>query len=301
MKGEFYKMEFDAWDEGTIELTLEQEAAYLRLCHQMYRRRGPVPNSERLLCSIWRCHQNKARVLLRELIAAGKISTTPDGHLTNTRVTREVDARETLGTRRSHAGQTGGIRSGDSRRNALKSHVTDEAIASAPSKQNPPIREEERREEETHSRRVAKATPPTNDKFEEFWREYPRRDGENPKAPARKVFEALVKSGTDPTVILAGIRCAKTAHRDRIGTPYIPQAVKWLRDRRFDDYAGQNGQLPLANAPAEPSVPDEHFERAIVNYGKGVPWPNGFGSPPGYAGCKAPQHLLEKHGYGRRQ
>ncbi len=43
MKTEFYKMEYEAWDEGTDDLTLEQEGAYLRLCHQMYRRRGSIP------------------------------------------------------------------------------------------------------------------------------------------------------------------------------------------------------------------------------------------------------------------
>ncbi|MCJ2022155.1 YdaU family protein [Methylobacterium sp. E-065] len=55
MKGEFYKMDFRAWNVGTIELTLEQEAAYLRLCHAMYDVGGPVPNSTRFLQSIFRC------------------------------------------------------------------------------------------------------------------------------------------------------------------------------------------------------------------------------------------------------
>jgi uncharacterized protein YdaU (DUF1376 family) len=143
MKGEFYKMEYDAWDEGTVDLSLEEEAAYLRLCHQMYRRKGPIPNSDRLLCALWRCHQNKARPLLQKLIAAGKVHVTPDGHLTNTRVTQEVDARETLSTRRADAGHTGGIRSGHVRRKSLKNNNPDEAKRSREEK----IREEENREE----------------------------------------------------------------------------------------------------------------------------------------------------------
>jgi uncharacterized protein YdaU (DUF1376 family) len=143
MKGEFYKMEYDAWDEGTVDLSLEEEAAYLRLCHQMYRRKGPIPNSDRLLCALWRCHQNKARPLLQKLISAGKIHITPEGYLTNTRVTQEVDARETLSTRRADAGHTGGIRSGHVRRKALKNNNADEAKRSREEK----IREEENREE----------------------------------------------------------------------------------------------------------------------------------------------------------
>lgn len=174
MKGEFYKMDYEAWDEGTIELALDQEAAYLRLCHQMYRRGGPVVNSERLLCSIWRCHPNKARTLLKSLIDAGKIHLTELGHLTNTRVTDELEARETLSKRRADAGRVGGASKAravhktadavhtqpthaldtshtqpthelDVLRNALKSNGEHEAIASTVFKQN---EAEERRGEE---------------------------------------------------------------------------------------------------------------------------------------------------------
>jgi uncharacterized protein YdaU (DUF1376 family) len=91
--GEFYKMEYDAWDEGTVELSLEEEAAYLRLCHQIYRRKGPVPNSMRLLCSIWRCNSNRARRLLFRLVDTGKIVINDDEQLTNERVATELQNR----------------------------------------------------------------------------------------------------------------------------------------------------------------------------------------------------------------
>ncbi len=55
MRGEFYKMDFEAWDEGTVDLPLELEAAYLRLCHQMYRTGGAIPNSLKLLQGLFRC------------------------------------------------------------------------------------------------------------------------------------------------------------------------------------------------------------------------------------------------------
>jgi uncharacterized protein YdaU (DUF1376 family) len=72
MKGEFYKMDFRAWNIGTVDLTLEQEAAYLRLCHAMYDVGGPVPNSARFLMGIFRCGNAKAAALVRQLIEAGK-------------------------------------------------------------------------------------------------------------------------------------------------------------------------------------------------------------------------------------
>lgn len=144
MKGEFYKMEYEAWDEGTDQLTLEQEGAYLRFCHQMYRRKGPVLDDERVLARLWKCHPNKVRKLRSDLIEAGKIFATGDGHLSNTRVTQELDTRETTRTQRAHAGHIGGTRSGQNRRNSLKTQDADEALASSKTNQR---REEERREE----------------------------------------------------------------------------------------------------------------------------------------------------------
>jgi uncharacterized protein YdaU (DUF1376 family) len=149
MKGEFYKMEYEAWDEAMEHLSLEQEACALRLIHQMYRRRGPVANHLPALARLWRSHQNKARTILKVLLESGIIQLTPEGHLTNTRVRRELDARETQRTHKVDAGKTGGRRSADARQTAAKkaNEINDggQAPASTPPKQ---IQPEERREEE---------------------------------------------------------------------------------------------------------------------------------------------------------
>lgn len=85
---------------------------------------------------------------------------------------------------------------------------------------------------------VAKATR-VNVKFEEFWEARPMRDGEDPRKPAEKKFNALVKTGVDPDVMIAGAKSAANAAKDRgiFGTRFVPQTVKWLNDQRFADYA----------------------------------------------------------------
>jgi uncharacterized protein YdaU (DUF1376 family) len=108
MKGEFYKMDFRAWNVGTVDLTLEQEGAYLRLCHAMYDVGGPVPNSTRFLMSIFRCGNVKAAALVNHLISAGKIAVTSDGRLFNHRVSEELAARERVSAVRRAAGEKGG-------------------------------------------------------------------------------------------------------------------------------------------------------------------------------------------------
>ena len=76
-----YKMFFNAWDIDTVDLTLEQEAAYLRLCHATHAAQGPIPRSTRLLQGLFRCGHDRAKVLVDGQIAAGKIQVTAEGLL----------------------------------------------------------------------------------------------------------------------------------------------------------------------------------------------------------------------------
>jgi hypothetical protein len=105
---EWYKLAYDAWDEGTHDLTLEEEAALLRVCNQIYRRKGPIPNSRKLLCSLWRCHPNRADRLLDALLSKKKIILNEDGDLTNYRATTELVTRREVAERRASSGRLGG-------------------------------------------------------------------------------------------------------------------------------------------------------------------------------------------------
>lgn len=101
-------------------------------------------------------------------------------------------------------------------------------------------REEEREGKGNNSRSVADATRPgEQSKFEEFWSVYPRRDGPNPRKPAEQKFNALVKTGVDPDVMIAGAKqlAIDESRRGNIGTKFIPQAVTWLNQQRWSDHA----------------------------------------------------------------
>lgn len=111
-------------------------------------------------------------------------------------------------------------------------------------------------------RTVAKATRP--DDFEEFWKVYPKRQGANPKSPARKLFLAAVKQGADPPVIIEGARRCAVSDHDKVGTPYIPQAVKWLRDQRWNDYATD----PPGNSGLSDDERKKMFEKLRGTNGK---------------------------------
>lgn len=86
-------------------------------------------------------------------------------------------------------------------------------------------------------------------RFEEFWAAYPSRgDNANPRKPAREKFLKLVKAGSDPNEIIRGaLGYAAAMKRKQQAPEYIQQAVTWLNQAGWQQYAS-----PQANAPPQP-------------------------------------------------
>lgn len=84
-----------------------------------------------------------------------------------------------------------------------------------------------------------------DENFEAFWAAYPGRQGDNPKAPSAKLFSAAVKAGADPQEIIDAAKKFASAEQRNIGTQFIPQTVKWLRNKRWLDFgpSGAGGNL----------------------------------------------------------
>jgi hypothetical protein len=148
-------------------------------------------------------------------------------------------------------------------------------------------------ETNTEKKESSRAPRCAEHKFEEFWKIYPKRKGDNPKAPARKLFFALVKQGVDPDSIIRGLRLAVEKNRDKIGTEFIPQAVKWLRDRRWEDYTDApdvpSGFVISLKTPEQARVwleakaaagEDTTFFRSQLERGGSITVPSEY--PPGY-------------------
>ncbi len=79
--------------------------------------------------------------------------------------------------------------------------------------------------------------------FEKFWEAYPKRDGGNPKSPAKKRFISAVKSGVDPQAIIIAAEHLNSYYQSKsqVGSPYVPQAKTWLNERRWEDNANNSG------------------------------------------------------------
>lgn len=104
----------------------------------------------------------------------------------------------------------------------------------------------ERGEGETEESRIIVARAPKDERFDELRKAYPKRKGGDPGPPAAKLFLAAVKAGTDPQIIIDGAKRFAVEESQNINTPYIPQLVKWLRDKRWLDYANGTASQPAA-------------------------------------------------------
>lgn len=96
---------------------------------------------------------------------------------------------------------------------------------------------------------------PRAKRFEEWWGIYPRRLGSNPKAAAKAVYEKLVADGVDEQILIDGLKAYCRQESKNIGTPYIVQATKFLRQKYWDVASGPE---PPVVVSSKVFVPEDH-------------------------------------------
>lgn len=126
------------------------------------------------------------------------------------------------------------------------------------------------------------------EKFEEFWRVYPKREGNNPRKPAEDLYLRATKRGEDPDAINAGARRYAEKESRNVGTPYISQAVKWLRNECWKDY----------NAAAITELPSREMQekswRFALEYRESKGYWDLRSPEPGSRDCKIPKEFIEQ-------
>lgn len=140
----------------------------------------------------------------------------------------------------------------------------------------------------------AKPQACSSDAFKRFKATFPRRDGSNPWLPAEKKFNALVKTGVDPEVMIraAAELAREEGTRGNIGTKFIPQAITWLNQQRFTDYAAAAAlvsDMPAGYYAKQDSEQLEAWDQhSLSSRGKRLPrdrnggWRVSSEWPPGY-------------------
>jgi hypothetical protein len=87
-------------------------------------------------------------------------------------------------------------------------------------------------EEPPKKKRKENSSSPDGDaRFDEFWALYPRKVG---KTAAERKWVTLVRNGTDPTVIIAGLR-RHLPELDSRAVKFRPHPATWLSQGRWED------------------------------------------------------------------
>lgn len=85
-----------------------------------------------------------------------------------------------------------------------------------------------------------------SDEFERAWKAYPKRSGGNPKKAAYQKWQARVKSGVDPEVMISGVeRYAKHCKAEgKINTQFVMQGSTFFgpSEHYLESYGGESGQ-----------------------------------------------------------
>jgi uncharacterized protein YdaU (DUF1376 family) len=274
---DWYKMNPVDWNDGTDELTLEQEGAYLRICHAIYITERPIRENWFVIAGLLRCSDRKAKRLVAELVEAGKL-VLEDGQISNRRAMDEVSTRRGVSVDRSSAGRRGGVESGKSRAKALKDNDADEAIAS---KQNEPeeIREEEKRLPLTPSREKRFANPAIT-----------LQAALDPMTAARWISHCEEK-GKRPSSQQAEQQVAVLLEMRQLGANPVA-AIDFAIAKGWSslgiEYFRNNG-FKFGSGPAAATGFD--WATALSMFQADGTWAHAWGPKPGEPGCRAPANM----------
>ncbi len=84
-----------------------------------------------------------------------------------------------------------------------------------------------------YTRAGARTREDTDQRFEQFWKEYPRKVG---KPKAKQAFEKAVKDDETFEAVMDGLRRYKhTEQWNRDGIEFVPHPTTWLNQRRWED------------------------------------------------------------------
>ena len=225
------------WLAGTRGMTAAETGIYITLVAMMYERGGPLRNEPGRLARLCGASNSSFQKSLEALVGEGKIIV-EGGYLSNIRVVEELSySREKSDLARQAAesrwGQKGNKNNGRHHADAMRPQCNGNA------NQNQTQNKERTPHRPPDGGRVDEAI------FERFWTAYPRRDGANPRKPARDRFRSACKSGADPEAIIAGAVSYRQHCEARgiAGTPYVAQATTWLNQQRWsDDYGDPNSR-----------------------------------------------------------
>ena len=235
-------MYWDAYIADTTHLTLEQHGAYLMLLGAMWRREGYLPNNDKLIARMLGCTPAKWRKLKADL--ADLLTIEPE-RITQKKLIEIWQKTEQKITKNRANAKRGGRPKSSQKYTAKSNEINDLAKPNGfdsvkpnktergdipdPDPSNPP---------NGGSKRARAKPPPSNADFDLFWEAYGKVGS---RQQALQKWNAAIKGGHDPTVIIAAAR-AYRSHLQSPGweaggrsPPYQKHGATWLSYQCWED------------------------------------------------------------------
>lgn len=228
----------------TMAFTTEQHGAYLLLLMAAWKAKGLLPSDDESLASITRLPIERWEAMRAKILSKFEIN---GDLMTQKRVTHELAraydvsfARSEAAKARAAKAQQEGQQKG-SKRAANASANAQQKVSKSPA--NDPSKEQQngtQSQSQSHTStnvdgyisggpptKVSATYPP---EFEEAWQTLPKRAGANPKGEAFKSWNARLKDGENPALLLEGaaryaVFCEQTGKTD---TEFAMQAVRFF-------------------------------------------------------------------------
>lgn len=209
--------------EGTAGLPFEVKTTYSFVIDLIYLHDGKLPDDSRYIAGTLGCSVRKWNSIRQALIESGKLKCfthVSRNFLTNYRAIIELESLRKYQ---------------DNQREKIIKRWKNNELGDATVVEKSYHTEPDTDKRKKYKKKTAVATALTDEKFNEFWQSYPDRKPTNPKAPARKKFEAAMKRGIDPDQIIAGARAYAMSVGDKAGTEFVAHATTWLNQERWAD------------------------------------------------------------------
>ena len=230
----------DAFIADTVHLSAQETGAYLML--MMVAWRSPecqLPDNDDKLARWARVDR---RTWARIKPAVMEFWTVGDGFWTQKRLSKErefVSKRAEVNRRNGeHGGRPKSLISLNAANPAGSVRVS-ETKAPNPTPKRTPI--------------VPKGTDPEG--FEEFWKAYPKRDGDNSRKTAARAYAKVIGGGIEPAALLRAVKAmaAEMQAKGKAGTELVPMAATWLNQGRFERFTEASGAQP-GSPPSDPDA-----------------------------------------------
>lgn len=276
-KDKWFKFFPNDWLTGTQDLTAEERGVYITLVALMYDREGPIYDNDQRYSRRCGVSTRKYRTIKNTLIKEGKIETEkgPDGtYLTNLRVKKELNFRQTIKEQNSIAGKLSADAKKKKQKKPNKNNAHDEATVETEGA-TMRGRNQNHIDKKDKKRKFVYGKPDTwPEGFKEFKENYPQRKNQS----WQKGGEAYLKwigEGITPEQIMQALKAYEFSTEQK----YIPHASSFLNKEYWNEIGEFDAGVDVGAASANAEW--AKWRKRIENFKETGKWmPDIWGPKP---------------------